>query len=258
MPANHFVRKGRVGCLLLHGFTASPNEFLEIGQRLTERGLTISIPTLPGHATDAADLLDCAWRDWFDCAKGAYNELEACCDEIFVCGLSMGAVLALHVAAHFPVKGVISLACPIYFPKWKKRVVRWLAHSKTFRRKRGGEDVRDLTMRPKLGSYRKFPYSSVRELFALVDHVRQDLPEVVQPLLVMHSRQDHTAPFASARIICDSVSSGKKRLVELNESYHIITVDYEKEKVLEEILDFIARESTLAETNMTGVDDSRI
>ena len=239
MPANHFIKRGPAGCLLLHGFTASPNELLPLGKHLSRLGVTVSIPTLPGHGTHAADLFNYTWRDWFECAKAAYAKLAVECEEVFACGLSMGGALALHLAAHRPVQGVVALSAPVQFVGWKKQAVQMLGRVVRFRRKRDGEDVRDQAAKEKLGSYRRYPYYSVEQLFEMVEHVRADLPEIVQPILIMHSRQDHTVPFENADVIYELVSSVEKRLVALSESYHIITVDVEKEKVRSEIVQFL-------------------
>ncbi len=245
MSEHYFVKKGPTGCLLLHGFTASHTEVIALGKFLAEHNLTFSIPTLPGHGTHSADLFNYTWRDWFECVKQAHARLAAECEEVFVCGMSMGGTLALHLAAHRPVRGVVSLAAPIHYPNWQVRAVRLIKSVKRFRVKRGGEDVHDLSAKAELGSYRRYPYYAVDQLFQLLTHMRTDLPEIVQPLLIMHSRNDHTVDFENAQIIYDEVSSQDKRLVELTESYHIITVDYDRDKVQNELLGFIETHSKL-------------
>lgn len=236
---------------MLHGFTGSPNEMLELGEFLTSKNLTITIPTLPGHGTHSGDLFNYSWRDWFDAAKAAHAELRERCEEVFVCGLSMGGALALHLAAHAQMQGVIALAAAIKFPDWKRRLVRALKRVMPWSHKRGGEDVKDDAAKVKLGSYRRFPLYAADQLFRLGDHVREDLPEVQQPILIMHSKKDHTVPFSCAELIFNSVGSEDKRKVDLEESYHVITVDVEKERVKEEVWQFIQTHSKLLTENQT-------
>lgn len=229
---------------MIHGFTGSPNELLELGQWLAQKNLTAAIPTLPGHATHSADMFNYTWRDWVAAVAAAYRELQAACEEVFVCGLSMGGALALHLAANTPaIRGVIALSAPAQFPAWKKIAVQALKRIKKFRYKKGGEDVHDVSTRPRLGSYRRYPYYAVDQLFQLLDRVRNELPKVTQPILIIHSRKDHTIPFSNSEIIFRLVSSTDKRKVDLTESYHIITVDVEKEKVWQEIANFISAKS---------------
>jgi len=246
MPHNHFFKNGPVGCLMIHGFTGSPNELLELGEWLAGKKITVSIPTLPGHATHSADMFNYTWRDWVAAVEAAYQELQTDCKEAFVCGLSMGGALALRLAANTPsIQGVITLSAPAQFPPWKKIAVWALIKVRKFHYKKGGEDVHDVTTRPRLGSYRRYPYYAVDQLFQLVDHVREELQKVTQPLLIIHSRKDHTIPFPNSEMIFNLVSSSDKRKVDLSKSYHIITVDFEKERVWEEILNFIKTHSEI-------------
>jgi carboxylesterase len=238
------TKKEPVGCLLVHGFTGNPNEFIDIADLLASKQITTSIPTLPGHGTHPGDMLNFTWRDWFDCVKMAYTELARLCDEVFVCGQSMGGSLALHLAAHEEVRGVISLAGAVKFPGWKKAGVRLFKHVLKYRNKRNGEDINNTDARNILGSYRRYPYFAVDQLFKLTDHVRNDLPEINKPILIMHSPRDHTVDFSNAGIIYNSVGSKEKRRIDLVESYHVITVDYEKEIVRQEIFNFIQKYSS--------------
>ena len=248
MTEPHVYRNGPVGCLLVHGFTGSPNELLELGTFLAEQNLTVSIPTLPGHGTYSADLFNYTWRDWFECVKQAHADLTQTCKEVFVCGMSMGGTLALHLAAHRPLAGVVSLSAPVRFPGWQKLAARYLKGVVKYRKKRGGEDVRDTSAREWLGSYRRYPLYAVDQLFQLVDHVRQDLPEIEQPILVVHSRQDHTIDFGNAQLIFDSVRSQDRQKLELERSYHVVTVDVEKEKVQAAVLAFIRSHARVLKT----------
>lgn len=251
MAQNYFYKNSPVGCLMIHGFTGSPNELLELGEWLAGKRLTVSIPTLPGHATHSADMFNYGWQDWVAAVEGALQELQTVCEDVFVCGLSMGGALALHLAANTPsIKGVITLSAPAQFPPWKKIAVRLLKRIRKFRYKKGGEDVHDVSTRPRLGSYRRYPYYAVDQLFQLVDHVRGELHNVVQPILIIHSRNDHTIPFHNSEMIYNRVSSPDKRKVDLTQSYHIITVDFEKEQVWSEVFGFIQNHSEIPKANL--------
>lgn len=212
---------------------------------LRKQGFTVAIPTLPGHGTYSGDLFNYSWRDWFSCVKSEFEALRKRCDEVFVCGLSMGGTLALHLAAHRPVQGVIALAAAVEFPGWQKYTVKAAKRVLRFRHKRKGEDCRDAGQKSKLQSYHRYPYSAVEQLFQLVEHVRQDLPEVEAPLLVMHSHQDHTIKFDNSWIIFNSVGSRVKEKIDLDESYHVITADVERERVKKEVVRFIVEHSHL-------------
>ena len=56
------------------------------------------------------DLSKCKWHDWFEASKNELFNLRKRCKKVFVIGLSMGGSLALHLAAHYQVEGVVALA----------------------------------------------------------------------------------------------------------------------------------------------------
>jgi len=49
-------RGGRIGCLLVHGYTASAEEMLPLGEFLVKQGYTVLGVRLAGHGTHPADL----------------------------------------------------------------------------------------------------------------------------------------------------------------------------------------------------------
>lgn len=236
-------KENRLGCLLIHGFTGSPNELMDLGEFLRSHNITVSIPTLPGHGTQPTDLFKVTWQDWFDCVRDAYTELRQQCEEVFVCGMSMGGALVLLLASQEDVDGVIALSAPVTFPRWQKLAARYLKRILKYRHKSDGEDVRDSSAKPKLSSYQMYPIYAVDQLFRLVDAVRDRLPKITQPILIMHSRQDHTVAFSNSATIFEHVSSQDKRKVDLQESYHVITVDVEHKRVQQEVLEFIQSHS---------------
>ncbi|MFN4071746.1 MAG: alpha/beta hydrolase, partial [Thermus caldifontis] len=94
--------------LLLHGFTSHP--VLTLGplpQVLREAGFTVVQPALPGHGTRPEDLLRVRWQDWLAVAQEAYQKLP---EPRGVVGLSMGALLAAHLAAENPTQALVALA----------------------------------------------------------------------------------------------------------------------------------------------------
>ena len=55
---------GRVGALVLHGFTGQPLSVKPWGQHLAGAGLSVEVPRLPGHGTRWQDLNLTTWNDW--------------------------------------------------------------------------------------------------------------------------------------------------------------------------------------------------
>src|SRR5580698_9534302 len=81
---------GPVGVLLCHGFTGTPQTLRPWADYLADKGLTVSLPRLPGHGTTWQDMSSTGWHDWFAEVDRAFTTLAGQCEEVFVFGLSMG------------------------------------------------------------------------------------------------------------------------------------------------------------------------
>src|SRR6185437_7955336 len=84
------------------------------------------------------------------------------------------------------------------------------------------------------------PWPSLAEFHKLVWHVRPRLQDVRAPALIMHAADDDIASLRNARLIEQRVT-GPTETVLLNDSYHMITVDGERDKVIGRSADFFTR-----------------
>ena len=114
------LRGGPVGVLLLHGLGGTPVEMRDMAVTLNGAGYTVACPQLAGHCGTYNDLKVSRWQDWAASAKAAMFELSATCETIVVGGLSMGAILSLHLAATFPtvVRGTMLYAPTVWLNGW--------------------------------------------------------------------------------------------------------------------------------------------
>ena len=231
-----FKKQSSTGCLLLHGFTSCPFELRLLGDHLQENGYTVSIPLLPGHGTSPKDLKRQSWMDWYEAAKDALFELRKSCKTVYVIGLSMGGSLALHLSAHYEVDGIVALAPGLFL----KNKLSFLSHVLypiyPYSKKWFGPDIKADV---ETITYDKIPVKSLSELLQMFKHLRYDLTDVNAPILIIYAKQDHVINGRSAQEIYKRVSSKNKRILSLKESYHIITLDVEKEQVFRETLEFL-------------------
>ena len=109
-----FYRGNQIGCLVLHGFMASPNEVGWMGQHLAEEGYTVYVPRLTGHGINPEHMTRMRWQDWYGQVLDSYHILRQQCEQVYIIGHSMGALLALLLAAddRLTVDGVIVAAAP--------------------------------------------------------------------------------------------------------------------------------------------------
>ena len=224
---------------MFHGLTACPYELKEIAGVLSNKDYTVSVPLLPGHGTCYKNLNETVWQDWHLAAKEALFKLRKQCKTIIVGGLSTGASLALHLAAHYQVEGIIALAPGMFL---RNKIVpflpfiRWI---KKYHKKRNGPDIRDQEARRNSLGYNKIALKSITEAVKLYRHLQEDLSDIYVPLFIAQSINDHVVRYEGAEYIYKHVSSVHKQFLRLEKSYHVISLDVEKEILKRELLKFI-------------------
>ena len=118
----HEVAEDRrqTGILLVHGITGSPAEMKPLVRKLTAEGFEVACPPLAGHCSSLTELKQTRWTDWYKSLETALDDLRTRCDKIFVSGLSMGALLALELAADHPdvICGVATLSATFFYDGW--------------------------------------------------------------------------------------------------------------------------------------------
>lgn len=233
---------GPVGALLVHGFTGSPQGMRGLGDYLAERGIAVLAPRLPGHGTTWQDLNTRTAQEWVTEVDSAFHRMAAERDEVFVVALSFGAALALDLAARYPdeIAGLVTLAGMVMTKDPRRHlapVIRRLARSVPG----VGNDIADPDAREI--AYDRLPTGAAYYMLRFLKSARVGLPAVRCPILVMHGRQDHTVHPSNAQVIIDSVGSQDKELVWLDRSYHVVTLDYDRDEVFERTHRFITGHS---------------
>ena len=243
-----------VSALLIHGLSGTPFEMRYLGERLTAAGVRVCGVRLAGHAGASEELGTSTHAQWYESVVEGFERLHRHGDPVAVVGLSMGAVLAARLAADQgeAVAGVVMLSPAFFLPLWVRAPLKALRAlgplvDRIYLRGKGS-DIHDAAARGVHPSARLMPLSAVLELLKLSAAVRPRLNRVSQPALVIHSRRDHTCPMRRTVDFLMSHHGGtQKRAVILEESFHVITVDSEKERVASEVSDFLSALRSSAE-----------
>lgn len=217
-----------------------------MGEHLADAGITALGPVLPGHRTTPQELANTTWRDWFQATQTGIAQLKAEVDEVFVMGISAGANLALHAAAHDPsLRGVVALGTPLRFQGISPRLIRLVARIRPYQFKRGGSSISDPEARARHPSYTRVPLKAAASLAEFLNHLQDDLPEVRAPVLMLHARHDSVAPPADVALILDRLGSQHKSAIWIEKSDHIITEDFGKERVFRHAIEFVQKHSDI-------------
>jgi carboxylesterase len=237
---------GDIGVVLVHGFTGTPYEVRYLGEQLARAGFAVKAPLLPGHGTTMDDLDATTWEDWAESVERALDSMRVRYRHVALVGQSLGGLLALHCASHRPdVAAVAALATPLWLEGISARVTRWAVAGKLPIKaipKFGGSDVRDRTARAENPCYPAVPTKALAQFAKFMEIADAALPRVTQPVLVLHAREDHTAPVACAPRIAEATRAVRLRI--LPRSYHLIAADVERDIVAAEVGTFVGKYTT--------------
>jgi carboxylesterase len=240
------------GCLLIHGFTGTPNEMRWLGTQLALAGHTVVGVRLAGHGTSPEEMNTTRWRDWYADVEDGYCRLRAECDRVFLIGLSLGGVLALHLAAHEQPDGVVAMAAPVHIRDWRLTVFRPLQRFIPYWRKAGGKPpagaslpVLDKAMHRANLDYDRMPTACIVSMLDFFRIVEKELPAIHVPTRLIYAPQDRLAPRDEAQFIYDRISSKDKRMLSLDRSGHIVCDDVERVSVLDEVIGFLGNRAAI-------------
>jgi carboxylesterase len=223
---------GEDACLLLHGFTGSPWDMRPLGDALAARGLRAVAPRLPGHGTTPQALLNVTWKDWQAAAYVALHSLRGH-RHVFVAGLSMGALLAMGLAARHPeaVRGLALVAPAIRFRGPRMFLIRQLSRTPLLEwahpwAEKTGTDISDPKVLAEAPVLPAFPVARLRDLCALQNLAVAEATRVRCPALVAVAEQDHVVDPEGGRWLARRLTASPSvRFLSFREGFHVIPRD---------------------------------
>ena len=256
--------------LLFHGLTGSPAELAYVSLYLHNRtGFSIWCPRLVNHGQPLGVLARTRWQKLEEfaqaCFKRALTEANAAGLPLFVGGLSLGAILALQLAAEYPenVFGTICLSPTLFYDGWNvpwiHKLIRIVSYTPLkyfayfreeppyglkdeFLRKRMAQQNSKTSLRDSSDvantGYAHFPVRLFCEVRHLIAKCIRSLNRVVCPVLLVQAEHDDATGPANAEFIYRKIKSKHKEIVLLHNSYHLVTVDLERASVAATIARF--------------------
>ncbi len=234
------VEGGPVGLLVLHGFTGNPQSVRPLAEGAAAAGHSVEMPLLSGHGTVIEDMLPTTWADWSADAEAAYERLAARTEKVVVAGLSMGGSLTCWLASRHPaIAGIVCVNPATRAAPEVRDFIQSLVDA--------GEEVMD-----GIGSdvckegveelaYKGTPLRPLLSLFDAANEMGQEAFSRIRcPLLLFTSPEDHVVPPADSDFLAEAVSGPVER-VTCERSYHVATIDHDRDLIVERTLEFVDR-----------------
>ena len=228
---------GPDGVLVLHGFTGTPQSMRPLARAFAAAGFTVELPLLPGHGTSVEDLSTTGWDDWSQAAELAYVELQSRCRKVIVAGLSAGGTIACWLAACNPeIAGLVAINPFVEPPAESYRdVARQILAAGMPVAPAIGNDIADPSATEL--AYDGAPIAASLTLFEGLDLLFPMLGEIRCPTLVLSSKVDHVVPTSSGELLAERVGGPVERVL-LERSYHVATLDYDRDVIEERAVAF--------------------
>jgi carboxylesterase len=232
-----FLAGNSIGIVLCHGFNGTPQSVKDVGEELANNGYTVYAPRLTGHGTTIFDMEKATYHDWIADIQQAYHLVKETCERVFIIGQSMGGALALHTATEVDCDGVLTINAALSVPEYEslqnKSEPRFM--------KEGKPDIKN-TEAIEI-TYDQVPLNAISQLLDVMNIAKQQLQQVKCPAMIFVSPEDHVVPAHCSYDIFDCISSTQKELVPLQQSYHVATLDYDQDIIIQHIVEFIQRHS---------------
>ena len=259
---------GEVGVLLIHGLTGTPTELRRVAQGLAKDGTcTVYVPTLAGHCGDNSDLQATGWRDWYEGVRKTFTGIRQRHRQVFVGGLSMGAVMSMYLASEHQgqVTGLLMYSTTLRYDGWSINKLAFMTpllmkipfgvHLCSFEEK-PPYGIKNQRLRAVVERQMKAGESSnaglltmegitVRELHRMNAVVKKRMPSITTKALVLHSIEDDITSRWNADYV-ERHLGGPVTKVLLDNCYHMITVDLQYRRVIELSDAFIKKNSRTA------------
>ena len=123
-----FLPENKNLCFLIHGLTGTPREMSSIAGRLNKQGFSVACPLMANHDKSISCLKRTTWNEFYDSIYNEFIKYTKDYENIFVAGLSFGALIGILLAHEFPnrIKALNCFSPTLFFDGWANPKLRVL------------------------------------------------------------------------------------------------------------------------------------
>ncbi len=256
--------------LLLHGLRSTPQEMGYLARSLAKQGFAVHAPYLNGYGLGSPCATSVEWREQ---VRAHYRKLTSAYRRVSVGGLCIGATLALALAVEEPELLALSLlSVTLNYDGWTIPWYHWmlnLAYKTPIRdfyslRERSPYGLKNAALRAKVAKSMQRQGDSeigaaslsmhhIFEARALARYVTRNIATIKADCLLIHAIDDDISTTANADLVYSGVGSQRRRKIFLDDCYHVITMDNERDLVARETQYFFEE---AADQNRNRLDET--
>jgi carboxylesterase len=236
---------GSQAILFLHGWTSSPRELRFLAEKIAPMGFHCQGLLLRGHGISLEALSPTRFADYLAQSLQAFDDLAARYTSVSICGLSMGGLLGLYIALERKVADLVLIA-PFLRP-WGKtlglpnewlvgRVPLWGNIAKS-----QAGPIKNLEEAKNHISYRAMPAAAMVSVVNAARKFRGLEAKITCPVLIHHDVQDTTSEFSGSLRLIERISSLERTLMVYAQSNHVLTLDFDRNKIESETVAWYLR-----------------
>jgi len=190
----------RHGVLLVHGFSATPREMRALAEHLAEHNFTVFGVRLPGHGTRPEDLADCRAEEWLAATEQGYQLLQQKGLTVNAVGLSTGALLLLKLALLRRFERLVLLSPYLRLKHPLTPLAGLLSRFIPYQQ-------RNIAVADRPFYYQQRPLKGIAQINRLRRQVKEQLPQITTPTLVLTAKGDKTITPGTARQLFERLAS---------------------------------------------------
>lgn len=256
---------GKNLAILVHGLTGTPREMIYIAKGLSENGYAVRAALLDGHNKPLSVLKRKKWQDVYGVLREDFLKCSAGYDNVFVAGLSFGALMSIMLAHEFPdkIKAMTCFSPTLFFDGWSAPKIRALLplgyytplKYYSYFKEESPYGIKNERLRARIDAYYRkaklhdiseahiygypvIPISCMYQNHLLSKRVMSILGEINTPIQILQAKDDDVTSPKNAAYIYEHVGSKDKEIKFFEDSYHIITADQERDKVVDATVSF--------------------